>query len=511
MIWHYSYDAISSPIFLIMDKFIVLNPNYVLKPDEGRVLIMASLVGRNRLTGIEDSFTNIIHPIYAMILSFIDGREYNECINEAALALDVTKDLIEGFVQKLLDNPDQVYLKSRDKFSAFPPHTIITIPAKKPSRRYSPELFSYSELDLRMKRHFTPSTITLMVNNICATNCIYCYQDKRRIANCSIPLHRIFELIHEAHELYVNTFDVIGGEFFLYQHWREVLCELRKYGFNPYLSTKVPLTEDDIIFLSKIGICELQVSIDSLIEGHLVSSLKITPGYVNRMIHSLHLLEQHNIPIMVHSVLTKYNASTNDMKSVFDIIKNLSNLIDWHVVKGEESLYPKDNYKNIEIPPKDLNKVIDYLESLKSDESVKIHIPERPIVNIISQSNSETNQQQIIQFFQRSFCSGLFSSLYILPDGNVTMCEQLYWNKNFIVGNIIQHSLAEVWNSDKAKAIFFIKQEDIPSDSFCHSCNHFDACRAVRQVCYREIIRKYGTDKWYYPDVNCPFAKNNQH
>lgn len=493
-----------------MEQFIILNPNYVLKPDDGRVLVMASLVGRNRLKGIDDSFTNIIHPIYAMILSFVDGREYNECINEAAKVLDVTEDLIEGFIQKLLDNPEQVYIKSNDKFSAFPPNTIITIPSRTPSRRYNPEMFSYSELDLRMKRHLTPSTITLMVNNICATNCIYCYQDKRRIAKCSIPLNRIFELIHEARKLNVNTFDVIGGEFFLYKHWREVLSELRKYGYNPYLSTKIPLTEDDIIFLSQIGICDLQVSIDSLIEDHLISSLKVSAGYVNKMIDTLHLLERYNIPVMIHSVLTKYNASTKDMSSVFDIIKNLSNLIDWHIVKGDESLYPKDNYQNIEIKSDDLNKIIDYLKILKREGSVKIHIPERPIGNIVSQNHSEINSQQVTQFFQRSFCSGLFSSLYILPDGNVTICEQLYWNKYFIIGNVIQHTLAEVWNSDRANAIFFIKQEDIPSDSLCHSCKQFEACRSVRQVCYREIIRKYGTDKWYYPDVNCPFAKQNK-
>ena len=112
-----------------MEKYILFNPNYVLKPDVGRTLIMASLVGRNRVKGIEDSFSNIIHPIYAMILSFIDGREYNECINEAAGALGVTKDLIENFVLKLLENTEQVFLKSGDTLSAFPPHTIITIPS----------------------------------------------------------------------------------------------------------------------------------------------------------------------------------------------------------------------------------------------------------------------------------------------------------------------------------------------------------------------------------------------
>lgn len=489
-----------------MGQFITFNPDYVLKPDSGRALIMAALVGRNRLNGISDSFTNTIHPIYAMILSIIDGREYNECVNEASQILDTPTKLIDGFIRKLLNNPEQVFLKSGNKISAFPPNTIITVPSKQINHRYNPELFSYSAIDLSMKRHLTPSNITLMVNNVCLTNCIYCYQDKRKTAKCTIPLDCIIKLIHEAHELHVKSFDVIGGEFFLYEHWREVLSELRKYGYNPYISTKIPLTEDDIKFLSKIGVCDLQVSIDSLVEEHLISSLKVAPGYVDKMIHSLHLLEPFNIPIMIHSVLTKYNDSTTDMKSVYDVIHNLSNLIDWHVVKGDESLYPKDNYRNIEINSYNQNKIIDYLETLKKERKVKIHIPDKVIENSNRESSSSHNQQQLTQFFHRSFCSGLYSSLYILPDGNVTICEQLYWNKQFIVGNIIEQTLEEVWNSDKAKSLYYIKQEDIPSDSLCHSCKHFNACRSTKQVCYREIIRKYGSDKWYYPDVNCPFT-----
>jgi len=228
--------------------YITFNQDYSLKPDEGRALIMASLVGRNRLKGVNDSFTNVIHPIYAMILSLIDGREYHECINDAANELDVAKELVEGVVQKLIDNPNKIYLKSNDKISAFPPNTIITIPKRNPNKRYNPDSFAYTNLDLRMKRHSTPSTITLMLNNICATNCIYCYQDKSRIAKCTIPLNRIMELIHEARQINVNTFDVIGGEFFLYKYWKEVLEELRKYGYNPYISTKIPISEEDIKF-----------------------------------------------------------------------------------------------------------------------------------------------------------------------------------------------------------------------------------------------------------------------
>ena len=488
--------------------YISLNPRYVLKPDSGSTLILASLVGRNQLEGIEDSFTNIIHPIYAMILSFVDGRDAQECIEDAAKSLDISQDLVEGFVEKLMDNPSQVIAKGDDGISTFPPYTIVTQKEPVFFRRYTPELFDYEKIDLRMKRHLTPSTITLMFNNVCVTNCIYCYQDKSRTVNCKIPLQRIKDIIQEAYKLHVNTFDVIGGEFFLYKHWREVLTELRKYGYNPYLSTKMPLGESDIQYLAELKVCDIQVSLDSLIEEHLISSIGVKKGYTKRIINTLQMLDHYGISIMVHSVLTKYNSSIDDMKSLYDVLKGIKHLASWHIVKGDETLYPRIEYKKIEIEGIALANIINYLKKITEGSKIKIIYPQGIIESKRTKEN--TNIEVKKDFFNRSFCSGLFSSLYILPDGQVTMCEQLYWNKNFIVGNIIRNSILEVWNSTKAKSLFYIKQKDIPSDSRCSRCSDFRRCRELRQVCYREIIKKYGSAKWYYPDVKCPYMTNVQ-
>ena len=107
-------------------KYICFNPFYVLKPDNGKVLMLAALQGRNLLKGIDDSFTNVIHPIYAMILSFIDGRLYEDCVNEAAEQLGVEKSLVAKFVDSLLDVPNSVTLHGKDGFSSFPPNSIIS-------------------------------------------------------------------------------------------------------------------------------------------------------------------------------------------------------------------------------------------------------------------------------------------------------------------------------------------------------------------------------------------------
>ncbi len=442
-----------------------------------------------------------------MILCFVDGREINECVNEAASYLSVPKELVLNFINSLVDNPKQVILSGKKGNSVFPPYTIVSMQSPSQIKRYSPNLFKYDQIDLRMKRHLTPSTITLMFNNICVTNCIYCYQDKSHVAKCTIPLERIKELIREAYKLNVNTFDVIGGEFFLYKYWRDVLAELRRYGYNPYLSTKMPLQENDVQFLAKLKVRDIQISLDSCIEEHLIESINVRKGYVAEMLKSLMLLEKYGILVKVHSVLTKYTKDIADMRSIYNVLKNLKNIEDWHVVKGEETLYPRTDYSNIEIDSLSYNNIVNYLKDLSDSSGMSIHYPKLEQIQIVKNTIDKLKQAES-HFFNRAFCSGLFSSLYILPDGQVTMCEQLYWNKRFIIGNVKSNSILEIWNSKEAKSLYEIKQEDFPEDSLCHSCGKFKECRTFRQVCYRDIIRKYGSQKWYYPDVKCPY--NNQ-
>ena len=496
-------------------EYISFNPLYTLKPDDGRALILARWVGRNLLDDIDDSFTNAVHPIYAMILSFVDGSEKSECIKAAADYLGVDQKLVADFIESLIDNPNQVYLKSKEGISSFPPHTIVSSNSPQPEKRYEPAIFDYDKADVTMKRHFTPSTLTLMVNNVCTTDCVYCYQDKSRVANCTIPLERILQIIHEAKELHVNTFDVIGGEFFLYRHWEEVLTELTKLGYSPYLSTKMPLTPHIVETLAKLKIRDIQISLDTLIEQHLIDSLGVKQGYAQQMIESLRLLNEHHIPVMIHSVVTRFNGTVDDMKSIYDVLCSLPNITDWHIVKGDPTLYPRRPYSEIEVSDNDLATVSAYLNSLNQEAKFGIRAPqsdapaESPAENSHDE-NSHDDQSKTAEeafFGNRTFCSGLFSALYILPDGKVTMCEQLYWNPQFIIGDVCKNSIAEIWNSEKAKALFFIKQDDIPADSLCHSCTRFDDCRNLRQVCYREIVKKYGNSHWYYPDVNCPYAR----
>ena len=47
---------------------------------------------------------------------------------------------------------------------------------------------------------------------------------------------------------------------------------------------------------------------------------------------------------------------------------------------------------------------------------------------------------------------------FVLPDGKVSACEQLYWHPQFILGDLKEQTLAEIWQSPRAKALFEMGQ-----------------------------------------------------
>ncbi|GHT27073.1 hypothetical protein FACS189432_02800 [Bacteroidia bacterium] len=482
-----------------MEDFIIFNPDYFLKPDSGRALIMAKHLGRKIL--ISDGFETFIHPIHAIILCFMNGNRGNVSIKKVADYLKISKEFVENFVNKLLYNENFVKIYSKEGISTFPPQTLIYSKCDEIQHEYNPDEFLYHSIDLIFKRHFTPSSITLMVNNRCLTNCFYCYADRRMKMDCKIPFHQIKEIIKEAKKLNVRSFDVIGGEFFLYKHWKELLMELQNNEYLPYLSTKIPITEEDIVFLADLKIKDIQISLDTLINEHLMSILNVKTSYIDEVKNTLYLLNKYNIKVYIHTVLTQKNDTIADMKSIVDFIEQFDNILEWKIDKASMSLYLQEPYSNIKPRENNINEIASFISSIS--EKVKYSIRSiRPVIKnkIINTQTGKSN------FFNRGICSGNYSSFFILPDGKVTLCEELYWMNGFILGDVTEQSLYDIWNSQRAIELYNFNnnQTAFPKDSLCSSCNQFKECREVKQICWKETIKFFGKEKWYYPDVNCP-------
>ena len=478
---------------------ITLNPKYIIKPEVNRALLLTKDLIRAK---DDEKIETVIHPVHAIILSFFNGDEFETSVRKASEFLGTNSENILNFVNCLIENREY-YTVDIDRIKIGFPKQILIKSDYINKNIPKPEDFIFDKIELTRHRHSTVTDVTLMVTTACATNCIYCYANREKVPN-QLSLSRIKELIIEARKNHLRSFDIIGGDVFAYKHWEELLQSIHDNGFNPYLSTKVPLNEQQVIKLKNIGIRDIQVSLDTLQDEKLIKIIGGISGYPEKIRNTLRLLDKYNIETTIHSVIGSYNSTIQDLNSIYKFIIELPNIKKWRLSAADFSLYKsKEEFVNFRST---IDKIKEIREWVKNLSQKNIIIQSGGLSDL--QVNPQNLNKKDENFFKnRTLCSANYNHMFILPDGKVTICEQLYWNKNFIIGDVTKLSLAEVWNSDKAKSLYFFDQKEIEKDSYCYSCKMFDEChQEMGGVCWKDIIRCYGEDKWHYPDPRCPKA-----
>ncbi|MBQ3949317.1 MAG: SPASM domain-containing protein, partial [Bacteroidales bacterium] len=133
-------------------------------------------------------------------------------------------------------------------------------------------------------------------------------------------------------------------------------------------------------------------------------------------------------------------------------------------------------------------------------------MPSSPKIEVLEYNARPTFEEKTKTFEDRSICTGNRSSFFVLPDGKVTLCEQMYWHPFFILGDLFQNSIMEVWNSKKALELASFSKSDVRECSPCKKCDIFDQCRHNIGVCWRDAIAAYGDGNYDYPSPECPYA-----
>ncbi|PJB13289.1 MAG: hypothetical protein CO119_02240 [Flavobacteriales bacterium CG_4_9_14_3_um_filter_40_17] len=492
-----------------MNTKYIFNPFYSLRNDIKRVLLCNSSVFKVPLNIAEDEILSLIHPVFAIVFSFFNGQiSLKDNLTKISNMFNLPKDDAYNFIKPFLENEKRVGIEYDNNFFEFP--KLILLDNSKfdfPIRKLDPiNYFIEGKLDFETYRLYNdPSSLSLLVNTLCATDCIYCYVDRKIKTGCKIPFARLKELIEEAKNIGVVNFDISGTEIFLYKHWADLIAELLKNGYYPYLSTKIPLDENNIIKLKKIGINNLQLSIDTVIEkeAKIVNRIKKIEGYFDKMYKTLRNLEIHGFNVVVNVVLTRYNCSENGILQLLTKLSEFSNIEKVTLNPAEISLGCSskefDDFKNSTIEIKIIESLIN-----KTKQKFKFNLA---LAGYLEKSDLDGDfDTKKEKYNKRSLCSANNYQMCILNDGNVTICEELYWNENFIIGNVLTHSIKEIWQSDKAIKLASLKRDDFSDKSLCKTCYSFENCRLGKGVCWSNVIAAYGKENWDFPSPECPYA-----
>lgn len=496
-----------------LNKIYTLNPYYTLRNDRKRIILCKSPSFKVPLDIAEDDIFVFIHPAFAVMLSLFNGVDtLNTVITKMATIFSTSFQECYEFTSPFLENKKRIGIEYDDVSFEFPKMILL----ENTNNKYSSREFNYKdyfleeELDFTTQRLFEgPTTLRILVNTVCATDCVYCYVDRRIKDNCKIPFERIKELIREAKEMKVVDFDIAGTEIFMYKHWYELVKELTKNGYYPYLSTKLPISEETVIKLKNIGINDLQLSIDTLDEEEsVIINRNKKDGYVGRMFKTLKYLEKHNINVAVNTVVTKYNSSLDGIKKLLDKISEYSNIEAVTLNPAERSLGCSgkefDSFKNL---APELETIKNYVYILESNYKFRLSF-----ADYLDKSEFETDfNTKLEKHKSRAMCSANVSQICILNDGQVTICEELYWDKNFLIGNVLNNSIKEIWQSDKALQLSQLSVDDFSDGSNCKTCRNFEDCRLNLGVCWSNVIMAYGEEHWDFPSPNCPYSPQPFH
>lgn len=477
-----------------MERKLVFNHRYFLRNENDKIVILM------KPDSVNTSSICVLHPIYAMILCFVDGCTIDEASKRASIYLDIDKDKIKDILKPLMFNK----IKIEGYESVFPEFTLVEFQESTGKRGLNPNDFYCDNLNLKLSRLKAPADIICNITMKCYVDCFYCYANRSKNTEHKMSVDKICTLIEEAYNLGVVSFKLMGGDIFLYKEWEIILRKLKQFDYSPCISTKLPLLEKDVLKLKELldNKIPLQISLDSLLPKNIEKILRINgEKYMENMKSFIILLEKHKIAYTIHTVLNSEN-DISDIKSIQKFINKKEFIKEWYVDSAKCSMYLPYGFDHYKPKKENILLVAEYLYMLsETTNNFRIHAPSysKNINNISKERKSKI-------FNNRVSCSGNVSSMYILPDGKVTLCEELYWHPHFIMGDLNQNSIEEVWNSSKANSLFYIMQSEFAKESPCSTCKEFLECRSYKHVCWRDVILAYGQDKWYYPDPFCPRA-----
>lgn len=488
------------------DQVYVLNPDYVLRNDIHRIALYA----KESVNAYSSrNWNSFIHPIHAKLFSFFTyDRTLGENIELISSFFKKDVDSVSRLITPYLENTTPIYVNWKGKRILFPKNILVQM--KYLTTSFTPSQlmtvdFDCQDIDLDTRRYYSgPLMVTCMLNNTCMTRCVYCYADVQTKVQNLVPTYRWLRLIQEAKLMQVRQINLMGGEIFLYKDWDILLKELVDQGMSPeYLSTKVPLTNDLIVRLQNTGYTNcLQISLDAYDADILCSSLHVNADYLERVEKGLRLLDESGITYHVATVLHSCNGKEEELRKLFDFLITLSHLSDWRISPAVNSIMiDHEIFSKIKLNRFQIEMLFCYVNDNLSSQS-----PFPIMLNRTAIDKSYYTCSIGSEGFKGTVCSALNTHLFVLPDGKVSICEQLYWNTQFIIGDICSSSLKRIWLSDRSMQLANFRKENVQDSSPCKCCKLFDACYNNRNRCWVDIIKAYGENSWDYPDPRCKYA-----
>lgn len=317
-----------------------------------------------------------------------------------------------------------------------------------------------------------PSLGTLDYNfidltNRCNLNCLYCFNYGSAPSEPFDLALPVFEkMIHDPVASQTSSWILSGGEPVLYPHLDELLALFQQNGISPKIASNGSLLSPDIIEKwVDYGVSSVQISIDTLDKNRFSLLKGADPSLLEDTLSSLKYLSKTPIRTVVSSVITRLN-----YKELSEMMMYFSDLgIDSYTVYIYTPGIDISDMRPYILSPTELLGISEHLIQFYYD-----HFDAKVIdLNLPWIKNSLLYKTWSDKLdFRTHGCGGGRFKLSIKANGDAGPCI-CQSTREFIVGNIYNKTLSELWQSDELQQY----RADILKLDQCHNCDILDFCR----------------------------------
>lgn len=368
--------------------------------------------------------------------------------------------------------------------------------------RYNPKDFlidsNLLKIDYDNLRLDAPLSVNFNVMTRCNFKCLYCYHPLTPV-NDLISVDRLKVLFKEFKETGCESVLLTGGDPMLRPDIDEIMKALYKTNLFYTLSTKSIINKDRLDKLyNEAGLGRMQLSLDSSNQETLTRLIGVRASYLKGFIQMVRNMQKIGMAVRLKAVLTSFNAW--EMNDYLQFVSDLGVKHVQIVGYGRSGFRHNDIYYPSEEQQKYASEVV---------ESWKRKSPEMEIIGgNYSKAFDEPVPLETNMFAKRSICNAGRFAMTLLPNGEVSVCEHLPYDKRTVIGDLRTQGVLECWNGQKMTEWLSPPKRNIfPSDSPCAKCKEddYNLCHTKYSRCLRFIREITGFIDG--PDIKCPYAQ----
>jgi len=311
---------------------------------------------------------------------------------------------------------------------------------------------------------FMPSVLHFEVTHHCNLNCFMCSlynQDeassslRSKIETNPLDLDTLANLFKQLKK-FSPLINIVGGEPLLYKNLKEFISLARTNSLDVSITTNGYLLKDYADFLVEQGVCSIIVSLDGPAQLH--NQMRGRPEVYENALEGIKkvLAAKKSKGKKFPRVKISPCITNRNYINLYDLLLEIKDLeIDavsishlWYWTDEMVNIYNQnDTEKMFEIEPQnwkaylDIN-VVELIKQITLVKSTKFNFPVSFFPDLELSKLDDYYSRPLTKI--KTNCLSPWREAIILPDGEIIFCV------DYILGNIKDSKLKQIWNSEKA-------------------------------------------------------------